>query len=246
MTLLPVNLPEGAKPTVSVGDKIAQRDIIAKNKTSSIDQIIHLFKDCNILPKDIESSLKKNLGDSIKAGEVIAVKKKIFGGEKILSKISGTLTKIDNIAGDLYIKTKEVELVEDIISPVDGIIDFCNNEKIVIKTQKNTVVAKDAFGVDITAEILVKNLVLGNITQDVNNKIVVTENLDKISLYKSLGLGAKGIISVNLEGFDFSDFSENLVHEAVLIIEEKDFEKFKKNNGKKIIVNIKSKLIIIL
>lgn len=246
MTLLPINLPEGAKPTVSVGDKIAQRDIIAKKQSSSIDEIIHLSKDFDILPKDIEKSVKKNLGDSIKTGEVIAVKKKTFGGEKILSKISGTLTKIDNIAGDLYIKTEGTELTEDIFSPVDGIIDFCNNEKIVIKTQKNTVLAKDAFGVDITGELLVKNLVLGNITDDINDKILVTQNLDKVSLFKSLGLGAKGIISVSLEAMDSLDFSEKLNNVAIFLVEENDFEKLKKQNGKKVIANIKSKLIIIL
>jgi hypothetical protein len=246
MTLLPVNLPTGAMPKVSVGDKISQGDIIAKNQTFVTDEIIHLSKDFDILPKDIERSLKKNLGDSIKAGDLIAIKKKAFGGKKILSKISGTLTKIDNITGDLYIKTDGSGLTEDIISPVDGIIDFCNNEKIVIKTQKNTILAKEAFGVGITAEILVKNLVLGNIGQDINDKVIVTQNLDKVSLFKSLGLGAKGIITVNLEDIDFSDFSDQLVNDAILIVEEKDFDKLKKQPGKKIIADIKSKLIIIL
>lgn len=246
MTLLPVNLPEGAMPKVSMGDKIAQGDIIAKKQALIADEVIHLSKDFDISPKDVEHSLKKNLGDSIKAGDIIAIKKKAFGGKKILSKISGTLTKIDNITGDLYIKTEGSGLTEDIISPVDGIVDFCNNEKIVIKTQKNTVLAKEAFGVNITAEILVKNLVLGNITEDVNDKIIVTQNLDKVSLFKSLGLGAKGIITVTLEDIDFPDFSDQLVNDAILIVEEKDFDKLKKQAGKKIIADIKAKLIIIL
>ena len=246
MTLLPINLPKDTILKVSVGDKIAEGDIIAKNKIKNFDEIIHLSKDCDILPKDIESALKKNPGDSIQVGEVIAVKKKNFRKEKILSKISGTLIKIDKEIGDLYIKTDGQGPMEDIISPVDGIIDFCNNEKIVIKTQKNTILAKDAFGVDITAEIFVKNLVSGNVNQDVKDKIIVTQNLDKVSLFKSLGLGARGIIAENLIDIDFSDFSENLTDEAVLTVEKKDLEELQKSNGKKIIANIKSKLIIIL
>lgn len=246
MTLLPINLPKDTILKVSVGDKITEGDIIAKNKLKNIDEIIHLSKDCDILPKDIESALKKNLGDSIQVGEVIAIKKKNFRKEKILSKISGTLIKIDKEIGDLYIKTDGQGPMEDIISPVDGIVDFCNNEKIVIKTQKNTILAKEAFGVDITAEVFVKNLVSEDVNQDVNGKIIVTQNLDKVSLFKSLGLGAKGIIAENLIDINFSDFSENLTNEAILLVEKKDLEELQKLNGKKIIANIKSKLIIIL
>jgi hypothetical protein len=85
------------------------------------------------------------LGDAVSEGEVLAEKKgrtwKSF--KKLISQFSGTITKIDKTNGDVSIRSAsgKRKFSETIISPVAGTVDFCNNEKIVIKTDQDAILA---------------------------------------------------------------------------------------------------------
>ena len=245
MTLLPIALPKEAISIVKVSDKISEGQIVAQIKIPGSQDIIKL-SDYQISQKEIESSLKKHLGDAVLAGDIIAIKKKMIGGTKILSKTSGTIAKIDIETTDVYIKSNNGEVSNDIISPVEGIVDFCNNEKIVIKTDKQIIIAKDALGQNVTGELLVGDFAIQSLNSEISGKILVTETLDKTSFYKAFGLGAKGIIAVDLKDLDFLDFENNSMQEPVFLISEEDFKKIKKNNGKKVFGEVKTKGIMIL
>lgn len=245
MTLLPIIFPKGAVSVVKVSDKISEGQTIAQIQTPGSEDSINL-NDYQISPKEVELSLKKHLGDAVSVGDIIAVKRKMLGGTKVLSKISGTITKIDLETAEIYIKSSDGEKLGDIISPVEGIVDFCNNEKIVIKTEKQVIIAKDALGQNITGELLVRDFTAQSLNDEVNEKVLVTKTLDKTSFYKAFGLGVKGIITVDLEGIDFLDFANNSMQEPVFLISEDDFKKMKKNNGKTVFGEIKTKGIIIL
>lgn len=245
MTLLPIILSKGAVSVVKISDKISVGQVIAQIKIFGSEDLIKL-KSYQISPKELELSLRKHLGDGVLIGEVIAVKKKIIGSTKILSKISGTITRIDVDKCEIYIKSSDGEVSDDIISPVEGTVDFCNNEKIVIKTDKEVIIAKDALGQDLTGELFVGDFTAQSLNNEVSGKILVTQTLDKTGFYKAFGLGAKGIIAVDLIGLDFLDFEKDSMQEPVFLISEEDFKKIKKNNGKTVFGEVKTKGIIIL
>lgn len=247
MILLPIFLPQGSLPKVSVKDKITAGQVIAEKQSVKKDYIIHLTKDFGISAGKIQKSLKKNLGDSVEEGTVIAEKKKVLGKENIKSPISGIIAKIDEENGDIYIKTLNQEKGDAIISPVDGVIDFCNNEKIVIKTEKDVVIASDAFGQERMGELLlIEELDTYKLTNKIENKAILTKSIDKISLFKAIGLEAAGIITLELFGEDFIDFEEKPIKTPVMIVNEEDFKKLTKHNKDKIYMDTKNKSIIVL
>ena len=244
MTLLPINLPKDLEILVSKGQKISVGQPLAQKKSFSSDNVIHL-SDFGISQKEFKSSLKKNLGDKVLEGDTLAIKKKLFGGQKVLSSTSGTVSKIDEQNCDIYIKSENTTNGEKIISPVEGTIDFCNNEQIVIKTAKNAVVGKDAFGKDAIGNLLlIKNASFLN--EDVEGKIIAVSLIDRVFLYKALSLGAIGIIATDFDDLDFIEVENTNIDGAVMLIDSKDFSNLEKEDGKKILIDVKGKAILFL
>ncbi len=247
MTLLPIVLPEGFMPTVSVNDKLTLETVIAQKRNGKT-QIINLSS-FGFSPNALEKSLKKNIGDSIKEGEIIAVKKgKLgLGGKKLLSKFSGIITKVNEQTQEVYVRSGVDEVIETMLSPVVGTVDFCNNEKIVIKTEREAVIAKDALGKKAEGEIFyIENLDFNKLTSEISDKIILVKILDKTSLFKILGLDAKGIITEEIDDVDFIDLNDKKIEIPILSVSEEDFRKILKNKNKKIFLDGESKSIIVL
>jgi hypothetical protein len=256
MTLLPVLLPEGYTSKVSVNDKLAAGDVIAistfKNK-SALESTINVAFYFNISPQDISKILKKNLGDAISEGEVLAEKKGGLGksSKKLISQFSGTVSKIDQTNGDVGISNAlgetEKETLETIISPVDGIVDFCNNEKIVIKTDRDTILATDGLGLEAEGEVIfLGKLEETELNSEMTGKIILAESIDRISLFKAIGLDAIGIVIKSLEGTDFIDLEQKRITMPVMVVSEEDYKKLVKADKKKLYLVGKDKTIVIL
>lgn len=249
MTLLPILLPEGYSPLVSVNQKITAGDPIAEGKEKTSEEIINVPRYLGIIPSKISKYLKKNLGDSVSEGEVIGFKKgKLgIGGKKVISNFSGTVVKIDENTGEVYIRTTGSKALESLLSPVDGTVDFCDNTKIVVKTDKEAVVAKESWGDEATGEIeYIEKLDQDKLTSKVENKVLVTENIDKLGLFKAVALNVAGVVSESLDGIDFTELSDKKIKTPITVVESEDLKKILKNKNKKIYLNGKNKSIIII
>jgi hypothetical protein len=250
MTLLPVLLPEGYVAKVSANDKLTAGTIIAEKKSSGMEKIIHVSQILNFSPKDISKNLKKNLGDVILKGDVIAEKKGNLGAgsKKIISEFSGTIIKIDENTGDLVIReTGEEQGLETIVSPVDGIVDFCNNEKIVIKTDKDTILAQDGLGKEKEGELwYLEDSQEENLSKEIEGRVLLVRTIDRVAVFKAIGLDANGIIAQDLENADFVDLSEKTIETPIMIVNDNDFKRLVKANGKKVYLGGKDKSIVIL
>ncbi len=246
MTLLPISLPQGSVLKVKVNDKVSKGKVLATVAGAEQEVVIHLAKDFSVPIKNFESFLLRKPGDFIEQGSPIAFKKKLLGKSRILSKISGTVSKVDVDNGDLYIKLAGGAAGEeqDIFSPVEGVIEICNNEKIVIKTSSTSLPLKDAIGESATGEIVeVKNQETEN---EVEGKIVIVESATRLFIYKSLSLRAKGIISQDLEDLDFIDLQGKNFEGSVALVDKEIFAKIKKMTGKTVSIDVANKSIAIL
>jgi hypothetical protein len=249
MTLLPIILPQDAVLKVSVGDKISAGDIVAQAQSNSNDEILHLSKDYKINPKKIKKYLLKNLGDKVEVGEAIAKINGVLGitSQNIISNFSGIIAKIDESIGEVHVKKLDVPDAKNIFSPVDGTIDFCNNEKIVIKTAQEAFVAADAVGNEGSGKLkVIEEYDPEKLTAGVLEKIPVVKKIDNVSLFKIIGLGGEGIIIQELEDMDFVDLSEKKIEIPVMIVSADNFEKIAKKDGSKVYLNGESKSIVIL
>ncbi len=252
MTLLPVLLPEGYAPTVSVNDKLTAGQVVAEKSEKGIEEIIHVSQILGINSKKFIKTLKKHLGDGIQKGEVLAETKGAlgFGGKKIISEFSGTVIKIDEETGDVLIHTATANKAPvTIVSPVEGTVDFCNNDKIVIKTEKETLVAKDAKGDDLRGELFViegEEVDFNRVTAGVSKKIVLGRNFEKGVIFKAFGLGALGVVGIQIRKGDLEDLEEKGIKSPVLTIGEEDFKKVLKHRDEQVYLDPKNKALVIL
>ena len=252
MTLLPVLLQPGFAPKVSVNDKLTAGQIIAEKKDRAVEEVIHISQILKISPQKITKALRKHLGDSISKGDIVAVKKGALGlgTKKIISDFSGTIIKINEGTGDVLIHTSSGDKnLITIISPVDGTVDFCNNEKIVIKTDREAMLAKRAEGGEARGELFVidgDDIDFAKIDFGVSKKIVLGKKFEKGSIFKAFGLGALGIIGVEIRESDLDDLSEKGIKSPVIQIEEEDYSKLVKQKNKQIYLDPENKSIVVL
>lgn len=249
MTLLPVLLPEGFEPKVSVNDKLTAGSIIAQREGSSSENIINIATSLSIPPKDINKFLQKHLGDSVENGEVVATKKGGLGlgSKKVLSEFSGTVVKIDEESGEMHIRGMGKVVTDTLLSPIDGIVDFCNNEKIVIKTDKQAIMVQDSVGKENTGELLlIPDFDQNKLTSGIQDKIILVKQIDKISLFKAIGLDVGGVVTEDLIDADFVDLSEKRINVPVMVVTEDSFKKLEKANKKKVFLDVKDKGIVVL
>jgi len=250
MTLLPVLLPEGYVLKVSANDKLTAGQTIAEKRMNGIEKVIHLSQIFNLSPKDILKVLKKNLGDGILKGDILAEKKNGLGvgSKKIISEFSGTIIRIDEGSGDLIIREAgQEEKVETLISPVDGMVDVCDNEKILIKTNKDAILAEDGLGNEKEGELLYfEDAGEEILSKEIEEKIILAKTIDRVAVFKAIGLDAGGIITEDLENMDFVDLTEKRIDMPVMIVSGEDFKKLVKANRKMVYLGGKDKSIVIL
>jgi hypothetical protein len=82
--------------------------------------------------------------------------------------------------------------------------------------------------------------------EEVQGKIVVIESATRLFIYKSLSLGAKGIISQDLEDLDFIDLQGKNFEGSVALVDKETFAKIKKMTGKNVRIDTENKSIAIL
>jgi hypothetical protein len=248
MTLLPILLPEGFSLKVSAGDKIAAGQILAEGQGNVREEIIHLAHELKLVPQKAVGLLKKSLGDSVLTGDVLAVRKSLLSSQKIISEFSGTIIKIDETSGDLTIRISgEGQKLKTLNSPVDGTVDSCDSGKIVLKTDKETIVALDGVGLE--GEGVIEYLADSDETKlesGIKGKILLTKAIDKLYVFKTIGLEAAGIITEKLEDIDFVELEEKRVRMPILEVSEEDFKRLVKYSRKNIYLFGRNKSIIIL
>ena len=106
MTSLPISLHDGFTPSVQTGDFIIVGQVIA-SKTGSDEEIINIPQQLSISRSSAKKVIKKNPGDKVEKGEIIARKKSLLGTKSITlrSAVSGTVTRYERDSGSLVIKT---------------------------------------------------------------------------------------------------------------------------------------------
>jgi len=247
MTLLPILLPEGYALQVTVNDQLTVGQIIAEKKTAS-ENIINVAFYFNIHRVDIHKVLKKNLGDAILEGDLLAEQKGNLGkaSKKLISQFSGTITRINKESGEVGIQSAlEKGSLETIISPVAGTVDFCNNEKIVIKTDKDAVLALDGIGQEAEGEVIfLDRLEEQELNSKIAGKIILAQSVDRVSLFKAIGLDAAGIIIKSLGDTDFIDLAQKKITTPIMIVNEKDYKKLVKADKKNVYLGGKDKTIV--
>jgi hypothetical protein len=134
VTQLPISLPSGFTPLVKANDKVASGTVLAQ-KTAVAEHVLSLTDVFSISPNEARKTLLKAPGENVAKGETIAVRKRLFGKKHVItSNISGVVLRFERDTGNLVIQANSEQVNSTVISPVDGIVTLCDNEKIVVSS----------------------------------------------------------------------------------------------------------------
>jgi len=210
-------LPLKGDVIVKVGDKVLPDDVVARTLLPGNVVPLNVANRIGIPPEDIDTVMHKKVGDPIKAGELVAHSRPLFGlkflgGSKCEATINGTIESISHITGQVlqrgepspvevkaYLKGEVIEVIprEGVVVAcmaafVQGIFGICGETSGAIKvvTPDNTTVLDESL-----------------IDASLAGKVVVGGSLvTAAALRKAIDVGVRGIVVGGFDDKDLRDF----------------------------------------
>lgn len=248
MTALPITLPSDFSPVISKNDAVMVGQIIAKRNSTS-ESTINIPHGLSITIRQAKKALKKFPGEKVQKGDIVAVRSSFFGGHTVLrSNVEGTVIRYERDSGNLVVKTAgQVADISELISPVDGIVKLCNNDEIVIDTDKNVLIGTSGIGEMAQGEVMVVDSTDPYyLNSKAIEKIIICEKFSREMLVKGIGIGVLGMIGVEIEDDDLEHLIEKNFKTPVIKIAKDDLQKVIGWKGKKVFLNPESKSAILL
>jgi len=252
MVLLPFQLESGFTPIVKKGDLVKVGDILAERKNSE-NQSIPLAKIFGVKPHTAGKFLKVSPGDSITTGEVLAVRKGVFKEDKILSEVTGTVMAYDRSSGELILHPSiSGKKSEELRCPIDGIVSVCNNDQIVVETEKDVVVGERSSGLQAEGIVYKPNIVSGSNTllytldTQIEGKVLILQSADRDILLKAIGMEVSGILAGEVSESDLSYLSKRNIQTPVIQLSEPELKKVVKWVDKKAYIDASGKTVLLL
>jgi len=207
-------LPLPGKLHVSKGAKVSAEDVVASTKLPGNVQTLNVAGLLGALPDEIEESMLKKVGDSIKKGEIIAQSKGLFGLFKstVKSPIDGEIESISKITGQVILREPPIPI--EVIAYIDGeVIDTSKNEEVVVRTQGSFIqgifgiggetIGELAMAVDDPKQVLTEK----DIDASFKDKIIIGGSMVTYdALDKARTVGIKGLVVGGIEDQDLKKF----------------------------------------
>ena len=262
MTTLPIKLPSGFYPKVTIGDNVAIGQILAQ-KDKKKDEVIDLSTQLGISLRDVPKTVKKNPGDSVAPGDILAAKKGLFGEKKVVSGIAGTVLRYERDKGALVIRAhggqvKSEEAKETIVSPLDGIVSLCNNEEIQIKSDSNAFLGVSGIGTGVEGELIKADglgrtksieedeVIAADLTADQIGKIIIGGTFNREVLSKAAAMGVRGVVASKILDEDLTFITEKNLALAAAVFAKEDIKKISDWVGKRIFLDGQDKAVLFL
>lgn len=197
--------------SVSVNQEVKPSDIIGTSNVSSGFRILNLATLLEVSPADVEKYLKRDLGQRIYKGELLAYKQGgIFGGKKtVIAPTDGLLDFLNLQSGEL--KMTLLPKKSDLPAGVFGIVESIDKErgKVTIIAQASRIYGMFGSGKlrDGTLEVLSKRESLVDnsfISPKSEGHILVGGSLIyKDAISESISCGINGIITGGINAKDY-------------------------------------------
>lgn len=256
MVSLPFTISPDYTILVKKDDRVKVGQTLAKRLVSN-DLPLSLADALSVEPRQSHKYVKVRPGDSVKNGDVLAVKKSFFSEVKVISEVSGTILSFERDRGVLHIKPEgegRGDKEEKLASPIDGIVSVCNNGQIVIDTDKDVLLAEQGVGgkaeaglfvVSLPPDAKLESLVFALDTKCIG-KIVLLETVEREALLKAIGMGAEGIITKNISENDLEYLSRRNIPTPVVSVSDEAWKKLVRWNGKQAYLDGVGKTILLL
>lgn len=193
--LLTIAIPENTKALVKTGQKIDLATPLFESKTST-EIVIPITKKLNIPPDKIFHCLKKFVGEEVKEGDILAIKKTFFSPKKIVCQCSGIIKEIDHHRGQLILNSyKDKKRIINSFVIGETVEIEKNTLKIKIKEGKEFSLKKSsekAFG----GEVFYLHPNSNFTSSEIKNKIIIAESLSSYLQSKAEAIGSLGFVTL--------------------------------------------------
>jgi hypothetical protein len=255
MSSLPVHLPAGFTPLVAVGDIVTTGQPLAARGVTSSTAIINVAHELSLPVHKVGKAIKKNPGDSVAPGDIIAVKKGFLGmGEqKVVSSVTGVVLTYERRTGEVTLKvdSEQDNDHETFPAPVAGRISMCDNGKIAIESgEEVSVTPSIEMKGNITAELVYlpyaeeRPVPLHLLTHELSGKIVGGRAFDREGFVKLSAMEVAGVITIHVSD-DVLSYVTRKHSFPLLIVEEAEFQKIMKRAGKEITLDGEKKKVVL-
>lgn len=255
MTTLPISLSPGFSILVNKGDTVKTGDILAKKEaTHEIRLVLPTILHTTI--KKTAKLLRKYPGDKVQKGDVLAAKKKTLGlsEEVIQSEVDGTVIRYDRATGTLVLfpDTGGAEGgVNEIVCPIDGTVEVCDNDRILLTTDKDVLQASGGTGGEVRGEVQVvtsgqEHVQLHQLDTSVLGKIILGGIFDRDTLVKAVGMGTQGVIAAAIREEDLLYLHDRQMETPVITVGQEGYDRLKAWNGKNIYLQGANKTVLLL
>ncbi len=256
MPTLPFSLPDGYSPLVKEGDIVTAGHILAQFQ-GSVEEFVNIPEQLGVPLKNAGKYINKNPGETIEAGDVLAIKKNLFGKTKaaVISEVGGTILRYERDTGNLIVQTDQIADVTDLISPVDGTVQLCNNKEIVIHTDKAVAGTRVASGTKGEGEIYVlkesfiensSGNVIFYLDHNAVGKIILGNTFTRDVLIKGVGIGAAGFLGQSILDQDIEYLREKKITMPVMEVSAEALATLLEMHGQKVILDAQTKTVIFL
>lgn len=263
MTTLPIVFSSGVTPSVSVNDSVQIGQVIARQAIQK-EYIVNLADEFEASSNKVRKYIKKKPGEKINAGDILAVKKGFLGlsEDKLVSKVAGIFSRYERDTGNLVIATENGLSYTDIVSPVEGIVTICDNDKIVIGTDKDVYTGRKSAGGSTIGEVFVLDGAFRNESEaeagssDISlyytldsravGKIVVGTNFPRDLLIKCIGMEAAGVIGTEIRNEDIEYLMQRRMQVPIIETDFNTISKIQQWKNKKIYLNSQERVLILL
>lgn len=243
-------LPKNAKHSLKEGDTVAFGQVLTR-EDSSTHVALSLGKLLHISPKDAPSVVKKKEGEQVERGEILAVKKGLFGSKAIKAPIDGRVVRVDMGEGSLVLSPMETDEAV-VVSPVAGHVGRITDEQISISFDGTIIFAKQGIGSMRKGQLYVfgregEDVSLSAITDRLAGSVVLSGYMPRQVLEKAYGIGVSSVIVTKLSEGDFSYFEHHtILMPSLLVIATVDYDTLKQYEGKEVVTEGMHKRIFIL
>lgn len=191
---VPVKVPINKKLLVKAGQKVDfTTPFFEKTKSSMVE--LEIAKTLDFPPDKIFRFLKKVIGDSIKAGDLLAEKKGILSTKQFNSNITGIIREINHLNGNLVIELDGNESSVELCF-FAGEIDNIEEEIVTLNVEKVFKADTAPFMGDLGAKIHYHVSPTQPISEeDVADRFIFISNISPLDHAKIEALGAKAYIT---------------------------------------------------
>lgn len=188
-------IPKNSKCLLKKGQEV-DFDTPFLDTEESVDIQIPIANSLKISPSKIFNVLKKFVGENIKKGDVIAVKKGFLSSYKVICEHDGVIQEINHTEGIVIIQSEDGQK-NKIPAYFKGEIQDIKDNIIHLKVGKanefDIKTCNKNFGGKTTYSKNGKIL----LSSEIQNKILIAENLTDYDISKAEALGIKGIVNAD-------------------------------------------------